>query len=161
MTRIIVVSDTHGNFDILYDIVTRNQTADMFIHLGDGEREYDDVRNLYPEKAFLHVRGNNDWGDAPIMRVFSLNEHKFYLTHGHSFSRSGMEGFISAVAASNGCDIALFGHTHVPCNMAENGVTLFNPGSPALPRGMSKPSYGIITLNDNGTVKLEHKEYKF
>ena len=161
MTKIIVVSDTHGDFDVLYDIVTRNQVADMFIHLGDGEREYDDVRNLYPEKAFLYVRGNNDWGDQPIFRTFSLDGHKFYLTHGHRLSRSDLESLLSAVASTNGCDIALFGHTHVPCNLVENGVTLFNPGSPSLPRGMSKPSFGIITINNDGTVKFEHKEYTF
>ena len=160
MYKIVVISDTHGDFDILYDIIKRNQAADMFIHLGDGEREYDDVRNLFPEKAFLYVRGNNDWGTQPLMHTFFLNNHKFYLTHGHSFSYSNMESFISSTAAANGCDVALFGHNHVPCILTENGVQLFNPGSPVRPRGMSKPSFGIITINNDDTLKFEIKEYK-
>lgn len=157
---IIVISDTHGDFDALYDIVSRNRTADLFIHLGDGEREYYDVRNLFPEKAFLFVKGNNDWGVYPVFHTFSVEGHKFYLTHGHSFSRSSIESFISATASVNGCDVALFGHTHVPFCMEYEGVHLFNPGSPSRPRGVSKPSFGIITIKNDGTLKFEHKEYK-
>lgn len=154
---IIVISDTHGDFDVLYDIVTRNRNADLFIHLGDGEREYYDVRNLFPEKAFLYVKGNNDWDNYPLSHTVSLDGHKFYMTHGHSFSHSSMESFISATAKVNGCDIALFGHTHVPFYMEVDGVHLFNPGSPSRPRGMSRPSFGIIKNEKNGRLKFEHK----
>ncbi len=160
MMNIVVISDTHGDFDVLYDIVSRNRTADLFIHLGDGEREYYDVRNLFPEKAFLYVKGNNDWDNYPLSHIITLNGHKFYMTHGHSYGRSSMESFISATAKVNECDIALFGHTHVPFHQSIDGVDLFNPGSPSRPRGMSKPSFGIITIKDDGSLKFEHKEYK-
>ncbi len=36
--RIIVMSDTHGNFSAIEKIIEKNISADMFIHLGDGER---------------------------------------------------------------------------------------------------------------------------
>lgn len=160
MIKIVVISDTHGDFDALYDIVTQNIHADMFIHLGDGEREYNDVRNAYPEKAFLFVRGNNDYSDSPVFRIFTYGGHKFYLTHGHNFGQDSLESFLSAVAKINSCNIALFGHWHIPYNEFINDVHLFNPGSPSLPRGLSKKSYGVIQISDNGSVKFEHKLYE-
>lgn len=160
MLNIVVISDTHGDFDALYDIAVRNRGADLFIHLGDGEREFEDLKSLFPEKAFLFVRGNNDWGNAPVVHTFSYAGHKLYLTHGHSFSRNSIESFLTATAKANDCDIALFGHTHIPFNQEIDGVHLFNPGSPSRPRGLHKPSFGLIRIYDDGKVNFEHKEYK-
>lgn len=160
MIKIIVISDTHRDFDALYDIVNDNKHADMFIHLGDGEHEFDDVRNLFPEKAFLFVRGNNDWSDSPICRTFTYGEHKFYLTHGHSFDRHSVHSFIAATAKANNCDVALFGHTHIPFYEVMNDVHVFNPGSPSSPRGRSEPSYGVITISDSGILDFRHCIYE-
>ncbi len=160
MIKIIVISDTHRDFDALYDIVNDNKHADMFIHLGDGEHEFDDVRNLFPEKAFLFVRGNNDWSDSPICRTFTYGGHKFYLTHGHSFDRHSVHSFIAATAKANNCDVALFGHTHIPFYDVMNDVHVFNPGSPSSPRGRSEPSYGVITIRDSGILDFRHCIYE-
>ena len=160
MIKIIVISDTHRDFDALYDIVNDNKHADMFIHLGDGEHEYDDVRNLFPEKAFLFVRGNNDWSDSPVYRTFTYGGHKFYLTHGHSFDRHSMHDFIAATAKANECDVALFGHTHIPFYEIMNDVHVFNPGSASSPRGRSEPSYGVITISDSGILEFKHCVYE-
>lgn len=160
MIKIIVISDTHRDFDALYDIVNDNKHADMFIHLGDGEHEFDDVRNLFPEKAFLFVRGNNDWSDSPICRTFTYGGHKFYLTHGHSFDRHSVHSFIAATAKANNCDVALFGHTHIPFYEVMNDVHVFNPGSPSSPRGRSEPSYGVITISDSGILDFRHCIYE-
>lgn len=160
MIKIIVISDTHRDFDALYDIVNDNEHADMFIHLGDGEHEFDDVRNLFPEKAFLFVKGNNDWSDSPICRTFTYGGHKFYLTHGHSFDRHSVHSFIAATAKANNCDVALFGHTHIPFYEVMNDVHVFNPGSPSSPRGRSEPSYGVITIRDSGILDFRHCIYE-
>lgn len=154
--KIVAVSDTHGNFDILDEIVRANRSADMFIHLGDGEREFEDVRNLHPEQAFVMVRGNNDWGSWPVTEKLSLEGHHLYLTHGNRFGRSELRTFLASCARSNGCEIALFGHTHVPFDETISGVRLFNPGSPSLPRGMNPPSYGVITLEYGGKSDFKH-----
>ena len=39
--RIIVFSDTHGNYSAMHKIFKRNGDADLFIFLGDGERDLD------------------------------------------------------------------------------------------------------------------------
>ena len=35
--RIVLMSDSHGNYAAINNIVKRNLSADIFIHLGDGE----------------------------------------------------------------------------------------------------------------------------
>ena len=70
MIKIIVISDTHRDFNALHDIVSENKHADMFIHLGDGEHECNDVQYLFPDKAFLFVRGKTV-RTSPYRRKFT------------------------------------------------------------------------------------------
>ncbi len=154
--NITVISDTHGDFDTLYEIVRRNEDCDLFIHLGDGENEYYDVQSSFYTKSFIFIKGNNDWGNYPQNLVTTLGGKNFYLCHGHRFERSHLKEYLSSTAIANGCEIALFGHTHVPLNEEVNGVLLFNPGSASLPRGGNPPTYGIIEITDTGEVNADH-----
>ena len=67
--KIVVVSDSHKEFHKLNSVVENNLDADAFIHLGDGEHEFNDVRNLHPEKSFLFVKGNCDFADNKTIRI--------------------------------------------------------------------------------------------
>ncbi len=154
--KIVVISDTHGNSDIFYEIASRNQNADLFIHLGDGEREFEDMRNAFPLSAFLMVRGNNDWGSAPLVNTINLEGHKIYMTHGHRFDGMSIASYVAAVAKTNECKIALFGHTHVPFYEIISGVHVFNPGSPSRPRGRCDASFGIIELYPDKEPEFRH-----
>lgn len=157
--KIVIISDTHRDSGILYDILSRNRTADLFIHLGDGEREYEDLRAEFYDKAFIYIKGNNDWGMYKPNQKLTLCGHGIYMCHGHSFDRHSLKSFLAATAKVSGCDIALFGHTHVPCDEVVDGVRLINPGSPSCPRGGNKPTFGILTLGDNdGSVDFRHVE---
>ena len=68
--------------------------------------------------------------------------------------------FIAATAKANKCDVALFGHTHIPFYEVMNDVHVFNPGSPSSPRGRSEPSYGVITISDSGILDFRHCIYE-
>ena len=68
--RIIVMSDSHGDYFAVEEIIQRNLSADMFIHLGDGERELDKIVVKYPYLNIYHVKGNCDCGSfSPDMRL--------------------------------------------------------------------------------------------
>ena len=56
--RIIVFSDTHGNYSAMHKIFKRNGDADLFIFLGDGERDLDSLRVQYLDKKIVNVAGN-------------------------------------------------------------------------------------------------------
>ena len=61
--RILVLSDTHGDFRRLWEIVERHKDdTRLVLFLGDGLREFDDVQTLYPDLIFDCVAGNCDYG---------------------------------------------------------------------------------------------------
>ena len=73
--KIVVVSDSHKEFHKLKSVVENNLDADAFIHLGDGEHEFNDVRNLHPEKSFLFVKGNCDFADNTGITLLEIDEN--------------------------------------------------------------------------------------
>lgn len=149
--RAIVFSDSHGNYDVLETIVERHrEDADLFIHLGDGEREMEYIRYAYPEKKFLFVAGNCDYGsEAPDYDVADFGGKKIFLTHGWRFGVKGSLDPIKEEARKFGADILLFGHTHIAETDYDEGLYVMNPGSCARPRE-GGPSYGIIDVTKAG-----------
>lgn len=50
--------------------------------------------------------------------------------------------------------VVVFGHSHIPWNEDEDGLLLYNPGSPTWKRQAPFPSMGILWI-DNGEVEAE------
>ena len=153
--RIVVLSDTHGNYFNLESIILRNTDADWIIHLGDGEHELDNFILSHQKLAqkIIHVAGNCDF-DSLSNDVFVLPvlDHKILATHGHLYGVGGSLDRLKNLALTNGCDIVLFGHTHVRYQSNENGLYIMNPGSASLPRDGKKPSFGHIDISPAGVV---------
>ena len=70
----------------------------------------------------------------------------------------GEEELVSK-AQEMGADVVFYGHTHCPAfhYYEKEGVTVFNPGSIALPRQMTPagPTFLIIDLADDGRLTPE------
>ena len=153
--KILVVSDTHRDFNALKSIIDANADADMLIHLGDGESEFDDVERLYPQFPMVYVCGNCDYGTHKLSHIVTACGIRIFCCHGHTYHvRDGIEYLVSA-ARQNDCAIALYGHTHLFRAEQTGGVFVMNPGSPSSPRGGNKPTYGIITLGGQGDIKMD------
>ena len=149
--RIIVVSDTHGGFHALYEIVQRHlQEAFCFIHLGDGYQEIDEIRELYPAIKLYSVCGNCDFVfSVPGTAELNVAGKRIFYTHGHLYGiKAGLERIIAA-AKNIDADIALYGHSHQGYTGYEDGLYIMNPGSPVRPRN-SKASYGVIDITKAG-----------
>ncbi len=112
--RVVVVSDTHRDFRTLYRIVEKHrEEAALFLHLGDGEQEVEDLRLLHPELPLLAVRGNCDGSaEEPGSRVASAGSTRIYMAHGHDLGVRSSTSLLVRMARENGCRIALYGHTH-------------------------------------------------
>ena len=58
-----------------------------------------------------------------------------------------------------GADVVFYGHTHCPAYSyhEKEGVTVFNPGSIALPRQMTPtgPTFLVVDLADDGRLTPE------
>ena len=148
--RIVVFSDSHNSFGPLHRVVSEQPMADLFLHLGDGEPEFDDLRTLYPDKRMIFVKGNCDWASfASEQHLLSVFGRRIFFTHGHLYDVKRGVGLLVQKAKALGADIVCFGHTHLPQNEYAGGVYLLNPGSIGQPRA-ALPGYGVIDLSEAG-----------
>ena len=167
--KILIVSDSHGKSDNIKTAIDREK-PDMLIHLGDVEADTEEIRRwLGASIPAIFVQGNCDryaGKELKKVSVFDLNDHRFYCTHGHNQGVSmGIQNLIYS-AMENDCDIALYGHTHMPLDdtyegfggVGGTGVRILNPGSISLPRGGSKKSYMVMTFDEENNYEVELKE---
>lgn len=151
--KAIIMSDSHGMYHQMENVVRMYPNADMLIHLGDicGDEDY--LRSLFDNRLYI-VRGNNDYmSDLPSEEVIKFGNHKILAVHGHTFGVYFSYDKILARALKLGCDMAFFGHTHVPIIEQVQGVWLVNPGSLAYPRGRDKRlSFAMLELDRENEV---------
>ncbi len=154
--KVLILSDTHGYNDTMYEVIDREAPFDMLIHCGDLEGAYDELRTKV--NCTLHVvAGNNDYDpDMDRVRVFDIGKYKAVLTHGHRYRLYSDLSSLFYLAAENHADFVFFGHTHVPMIKEEGPVTLINPGSLTYPRQHGrKPSYIVGTIEDGSNPVFE------
>lgn len=155
--RYLVVSDNHGDRDILVDLVKRYRSdVDFFFHCGDSELPADDL--LW--ENFQVVQGNCDYGPGfEAKKVINTGRDNIYLTHGHLSNVRFDLTQLALEAQSVEANMAFFGHTHqIGCEM-EKGILFLNPGSISQPRGpIQIPSYAIIeSLTDEINVQYYNR----
>ncbi len=148
--KILILSDNHGNFEIIKKVLNIEKNVDIYLHLGDYELPE------YLLNNFLLVKGNCDYlSNEPISRTIEINNFKIYLEHGINFTKTlYKENYIKNTNA----DIFLFGHTHTRLASKLDNIYIFNPGSISKPRDNSKGTYLILYLNKNKELKYEFKE---
>lgn len=148
--KIVVVSDTHGDYNFIENIVTKHKDCDMFLHAGDScLREYE----LEP---FISVRGNCDFDIKHISRILNINGYKIFIFHGDKYYLH--REVLYTLCNDNECDIIIHGHTHIANYEKYKDVHIICPGSLIDPRG-GFPSYAIIEIDDD--VKVEIMKYEY
>ena len=167
MLKCLIFSDSHGcGLLRMRRVIESHGDAEVVFFLGDGLSEAESLPALFPNKSFLFVRGNCDF--SPLSAVeetdsITLEGVKIVFTHGHKYDAKYSYHALSALAASRGAKICLFGHTHVPTEEyrgeGDAPFTLFNPGSIGRPM-LSRPTYGLLTISD-GQYLLSHGETDF
>ncbi len=152
--RIIVMSDSHGNYRAVEEIIQRNLNADMFIHLGDGERELDKAIVKFPHINVFHTKGNCDYGSfsQSTLELGLEYGHGLIATHGHLYGVKYSLEDLKKSAIKSKSDIILYGHTHIRYNKYEDGLYILNPGSASCPRDGNPPSYAYIDITEKGIL---------
>jgi len=126
MKKIVVLSDTHKNVKAILRLAEIMDESDMVIHLGDHFSDMDDFEALLKGKLY-RVHGNCDFG-AQKEIVLEVEGVKIFATHGDLYGvKSGTERLYKR-AKELGCDLALYGHTHIAKIEERDGITLINPG---------------------------------
>lgn len=131
--KILVVSDSHSSLRFM-DRCIAVMKPDCIIHLGDYYDDAQAVCENYPDIPLIQVPGNCDEYRAPVkaQRVLQLTLEgvRFFLTHGHLHQVKMTEAALIKDAQKSECQIALYGHTHVPaCHREKSGLWVMNPGS--------------------------------
>lgn len=157
--KILVVSDTHGHEENMEKVLAREGMPDHVIHLGDSEDGGIHMRRIL--KCPLHiVAGNCDFfSKLPKVAIVELDGHRILLTHGHYYYVSVGIRDLAEEARANGCDIAMFGHTHRPfLDQSDPSLTVLNPGSLSFPRQADhRPGYLILETEKDGAVKYRQE----
>lgn len=148
---VLVFSDSHGSVCNMQTVIDRYPEIECVIHLGDGAEDTKYL-SLSPTTGLLTVKGNCDVfsKEPPMIRV-TLCGVDFMICHGDAYGVRSGAGRYEASAVKSGCDIALFGHTHVPYHneirTEKKTVYVINPGSISRPvRG--RPAYAVIRIDD-------------
>ena len=145
--RILVLSDSHGDYFTMKKIIEAQPDAEAVVFLGDGYADFERCRPLLKDKRIYCVCGNNDFRcDYPKNAIIEEGGMKIYITHGHYEYVKSTLGNIVTIARRNGCKLTLYGHTHTQQEDNCAGVKLFNPGS------VRSNEYGVVDIIDNGYI---------
>lgn len=129
MKKLVIISDTHGNakgVESLLPIIAEN---DYVIHLGDGAGDLRAVWDAYPDKAYVCAGNCDFFSPLPAEGELEVEGVKIFYCHGHRYDVKKTRFSLALEAKRRGCQIALYGHTHVAKISEREGVTLINPGS--------------------------------
>lgn len=160
MLRILIMSDSHGrNENVELAIAqVREEIGEfqMLIHLGDvGDAR--EIESLAGVPCYI-VRGNTDY-DAKLLNanVIEAGGHRIFATHGHLYQVDMRLDLLRFAALENDCDIAMYGHTHVPYLEEDpDDVTILNPGSISKPRQSDhRYTYMVMEIDDEDEVTYE------
>ena len=160
MLRILIMSDSHGrNENVELAIAqVREEIGEfqMLIHLGDvGDAR--ELESLAGVPCYI-VRGNTDY-DAKLLNanVIEAGRHRIFATHGHLYQVDMRLDLLRFAALENDCDIAMYGHTHVPYLEEDpDDVTILNPGSISKPRQADhRYTYMVMEIDDEDEVTYE------
>ena len=79
------------------------------------------------------------------------------LTHGHYYYVSVGTRDLVEDAKANGCNVVMFGHTHIPfVNQDDPELTILNPGSLSFPRQEGRrPSYIMMEIGEDGNARYK------
>lgn len=148
--RLLVLSDTHGNADII-EQVKKMHSVDYQFHCGDSELPYDHDAFLYVHR----VRGNCDADTRfPEEQLAQCGDKKVLMVHGHLHNVKSSLMTLHYKAQEVGANIVLFGHSHLYGAEMIDNVLFVNPGSLVAPRGGKAKSYALIEIESSSEYKV-------
>lgn len=175
--RILVISDTHGKNERVYDVYNklasdclfgsrpapqpgshRTPPVDMIVHCGDYYADAQEIRARLGIPV-LAVKGNCDGCfDFEACSLLETECGDILITHGHMEDVGFSMQKLYYKALDSGCIGAFFGHTHRSVFVETGGVYLLNPGSLSQPRDGSGGTFALVTTSEAG---LQAKIYYY
>ncbi len=149
--KVGVIADTHlgqASRELAELLQGPFRDVETILHAGDITEM--PVLEAFADKEIVAVCGNMDSahvrGQLPAKRIWSAGRFKIGLIHGWG-GKQGIEERIRGEFA--GVDGIIYGHTHTPAQVDQNGVFFFNPGSFAGIFGIGRKSVGVLELGES------------
>ena len=153
--RVACVSDTHLRHwrGLPLWCLRRLEGADLIVHAGDlvALPVLEQLERLAPITA---VRGNMD---APVLKerlpardIAEIGGIRIGLLHdpGPALGR-----LARLTQTFPGCDVVVYGHTHVAKIQRVGGRMILNPGSPTAPRSTLGATMLELTISSDGPIE--------
>lgn len=143
--KLVVMSDTHGDAEVIERVKSYHTDAQSVIHCGDSELPF-----THPSlHGVERVKGNCD-ADPDFLDelIFQLADERIYVTHGHLYDVKNSPMKLVYRAKEVGATIVCFGHSHVLGAEMIDGTLFVNPGSLLKPRRIKEKSFMIITTTE-------------
>jgi putative phosphoesterase len=148
--RAVVLADTHAPRrwrGVPPGVAEHLRTAELILHAGDvcTVDVLDELSGYAPVRA---VRGNNDgpdiaaWG-APDRLVMDIDGLAVGMIHDSGAATGRLARMRRAFPE---CQLVVFGHSHIPMDISEVGLRLFNPGSPTDRRRQPQGTLGVLEI---------------
>lgn len=157
--KVLVVSDTHAPRrwkGLPEALLPALASTDVILHAGDVCEP--SVLDALAAHAPVHVvAGNNDgpdvvaWG-APERFEMVWEGVRLAMVH-DAGAKTGRGRRMRRWFPD--ADVVVFGHSHIPMDLVEDGVHLFNPGSVTDPRRERIGSYGWLELANGAVTRHE------
>lgn len=151
--KLLVISDSHGNYPHVLKAHELAGPVDHVIHLGDGSEDARLMEEVL-EVPVHRVAGNCDLEpQLPKELTLEFGDCRVLVTHGNRhFVKSGL-GQLIGRGVEVGASVVLYGHTHLPSVRSAEGMLLVNPGP--LKEGLPA-SYAIVTVDGTGASAEIH-----
>ncbi len=127
--------------------------ADLVLHAGDvcTAAVLDELAQYAPVTA---VAGNNDGPDVPAWGAaetasLSLDGLQVAMIHDSGPAAGRLARMRARFPAA---DLVVFGHSHIPLDVAAGGFRIFNPGSPTDRRRQPRGTLGVLDVADGALV---------
>lgn len=154
--KIFVISDTHApRFWKLMPprVAALLSDVDLILHAGDVcvPSVLDDLAAYAPVKVVL---GNNDgqdvadWG-APETLEIDVAGVKVAMIHDSGPTTGRVRRMRRRFPHA---DLVVYGHSHIPMDLSEGGLRVFNPGSPTDKRRQPRGTIGLLQI-DGGEIR--------
>ena len=134
--KILVVSDSHGNDEILKDLCNQYPKMDYYLHAGDSQSS---MMAIYP---FDSVEGNCDYYSFDRCRKIYTPTGYLFMKHYPVLNSKEKEGI----------KFFIHGHTHRYALYKSDNIITICPGSVTHPRDGTIGSYAIMDINEEETT---------
>lgn len=136
--KILICSDSHKRLDIFQKVIEK-ELPEVILFAGDHSTDAIDMSYVYSNIKFFIVRGNTDYFDKETADklILEVEKEKVLLVHGHLFGVKSYMTELEKEAETDGVNICIFGHTHIPYYKEKNKIKYINPGA------MQSGSYAV------------------